>query len=127
MSLHTHKATKLARGQAAEQLAEKFLSQQGLTSVTRNYRCTVGEIDLIMRDGPTLVFVEVRLRSNRRYTSPLESVTRSKQQKIIRAALAWLQRHDPSSTLPCRFDVVALTSLDPKASPEWIKDAFAAY
>ena len=117
---------KSSRGDEAERRAEHFLQAQGLSSVTRNYRCPAGEVDLIMRDDDTLVFVEVRLRSNRRYSSPMESVTPAKQQKIIRAAQSWLQRHDPGGQLACRFDVVALTSLHTGADPEWIKSAFDA-
>lgn len=114
------------RGAEAEQLAERFLHRQGLTTITRNYRSRGGEIDLIMREGDTLVFVEVRLRSNRRFSSPGESITYAKQQKITRAARAWLQQQDPGGQLACRFDVVALTSLDHTAAPEWIKNAFDA-
>lgn len=115
-----------SRGAQAEQRAEQFLRGRGLASVARNHRCPAGEVDLIMRDGDTLVFVEVRLRSNRRYTSPVESITPAKQRKIIRAAQSWLQRHDPGGRLACRFDVVALTSLHAGAEPEWIKSAFDA-
>lgn len=96
-------------GQESERLAEQFLLQQGLTLVTRNYRCKAGEIDLIMQDREHLVFVEVRFRNNRRYGSASESVTHFKQQKLIRAAEFYLQsRYTRRQLPPCRFDVVAI-------------------
>jgi putative endonuclease len=103
-------------------MALHYLEAQGLTLVTRNFRCRTGELDLIMREGEYLVFVEVRSRRYIRYGTPAESVTRPKQQKLLRAAAFYLQgRH---LDLPCRFDVVAI--LRPGGEPhiEWIRDAF---
>jgi len=106
-------------GQTAEARAEAFLKTHGLTLVARNWRCRFGEIDLVMQDGPTLVFVEVRLRSRSDFGGAAASVTPAKQKKLLAAARQYL------STLktlpPCRFDVVAL---DNDAAPEWIKNAF---
>ncbi|HEY7884271.1 MAG TPA: YraN family protein [Cellvibrionaceae bacterium] len=120
------KDTAANTGQQGEQLAEAFLKHQGLVTEARNYRHRVGEIDLIMLDGDVRVFIEVRLRQHRNFSSASESITRSKQQKIIRAAEAYLQQHDPNARLACRFDVIALSSLEPQAAPEWIKSAFDA-
>jgi putative endonuclease len=106
-------------GQTAEARAEAFLKTRGLTLVARNWRCRFGEIDLVMRDGITLVFVEVRLRSRSDFGDAAASVTLAKQKKLLTAARQYL------STLktlpPCRFDVVALSG---DAAPEWIKNAF---
>jgi putative endonuclease len=106
-------------GQAAESRAEAFLKTHGLTLVARNWRCRFGEIDLVMQDGSTLVFVEVRMRSRSDFGGAAASVTTAKQKKLLAAARQYL------STLralpPCRFDVVALSG---NAAPEWIKSAF---
>lgn len=107
-------------GQQAENLAADFLQLQGLRLVERNYRCRMGEIDLIMDDGATRVFVEVRLRRNRNFGGAAESITQSKQSKLIRAAQHYLQQF--SKQPPCRFDAVLLDGL----KIEWIKDAFSA-
>jgi putative endonuclease len=111
-----------SRGAAAEELAEQYLQQQGLSSCTRNYRCKLGEIDLIMRDGNCLVFVEVRLRNNRYFASAAESITAGKQRKIMRTAQFYLQQHRLTDKVPCRFDVVALGSTEQPV--EWLRDAF---
>ncbi len=111
------------RGDRAEHLAEKYLHAQGLKTVQRNFRTRLGEIDLVMRDGATLVFVEVRLRSSQEYGGAAASVGHSKQQRIIAAAQQYLSGH--TSPPPCRFDVVLLNQLD-VAGIEWIKNAFSA-
>ena len=107
-------------GTKAEDDALAFLQGQGLTPVTRNFRCRFGEIDLIMREGSTLVFVEVRKRKNRLYGGAAASITPAKQQKIIKTAHFYLQRY---KTLPaCRFDVVAW---DGNAC-QWLKNTIEA-
>ena len=106
-------------GQSAESSAEAFLQTHGLKLVARNWRCRFGEIDLVMQDGPTLVFVEVRLRSRSDFGGAAASVTPAKQRKLLAAARQYLTT---LKTLPpCRFDVVALTGTAP---PDWIKSAF---
>lgn len=106
-------------GQSAEVRAEAFLKTHGLTFVARNWRCRFGEIDLVMQDGATLVFVEVRLRNRSDFGGAAASVTRVKQKKLLAAARQYLTT---LKTLPpCRFDVIALTVNTP---PEWIKNAF---
>lgn len=67
--------SRVARGAAAEDLALRYLEARGLSLVARNFRCRVGELDLIMRDGEQLVFVEVRSRRHNRYGTPAESIT----------------------------------------------------
>lgn len=118
------RAPHLRRGDAAEQAALKALSARGLKLVARNYRCPLGEIDLICEDGASLAFVEVRYRGNRRYGLASETVDRRKQNKIIRAAKHFLQRNPRHRERPLRFDVVAINGGD--AEIEWIPDAFQA-
>jgi putative endonuclease len=92
-----------------------------LRPIARNHRCRQGEIDLVMRDGDTLVFVEVRYRRGERFGTPAETVDRHKQRRLVAAAGHYLQGHP--SPLPCRFDVVAIGGGD---RIEWLKNAFAA-
>ncbi|BFM19679.1 YraN family protein [Gilvimarinus japonicus] len=114
------------RGQQAERQARDFLQRAGLTFVAANVTGGGGEIDLIMRDQTTVVFVEVRLRGNQHFASASESVNSAKQRKLIQAAQHYLQREKLTDKVPCRFDVVALQSLDSAQPPEWIKNAFGA-
>ncbi|HEY4373274.1 MAG TPA: YraN family protein [Burkholderiales bacterium] len=109
-------------GSAAEGMALKYLEAQGLKLVERNFRCRVGEIDLIMADGGTLVFVEVRLRTNPAFVSAGESISHRKQARIVAAANQFLAG---KREVPCRFDCVLLDKLEPEAI-EWIKNAFGA-
>ncbi len=112
-------------GAQAEARAEQFLQQQGLTTRLKNYRCKPGEIDLIMMDDKELIFVEVRLRSHSQFANACESVTFSKQAKIIKAAQCYLQEQHLTETAHCRFDVVAFSDSD--SEPEWIKNAFSTF
>ncbi len=112
-------ATK-ARGDAAEQLALEYLQHHGLVLLARNYRCRMGEVDLIMRDGATLVFVEVRLRGKGAFASAAESIDARKQRRIVAAAMHYLMRQREA---PCRFDCVLLSTLD-AAAVDWVKAAF---
>jgi len=108
------------RGRRAEELAAAYLQQKGLALVERNYRCRYGEIDLIARDGATLVFVEVRMRSADRYGGAARSITAAKRAKLLRAARHYLARVRPVPA--CRFDAL-LVSGD-HASIEWLPNAF---
>ncbi|ASP40435.1 YraN family protein [Bacterioplanes sanyensis] len=110
-----------AKGQAIERQAERFLRQQGLKPVTRNYQIRGGEIDLIMLHGEVLVFIEVRYRKHSDYGSGAESVTASKQQRLRRTAEHYLLQNHPS-TPDCRFDVVSASG-DP-IEFEWLQNAF---
>lgn len=109
-------------GKKAEDVASSFLIKNGLVLVTRNYRCRFGEIDLIMQDSDTLVFIEVRYRKNDNYGDAAESVGREKQRKLVFTANQYLIEH-PCDT-PTRFDVVALTG---NQTPQWITNAFSAF
>jgi len=109
----------MKRGMGAESAALSFLEGQGLELLERNYRCRMGEIDLVMKEGNTLVFVEVRQRSSPDFGGASGSITPAKQKRILSAAKHYLMRHDPMPD--CRFDAV-LYGEDGKA--EWIRNAF---
>ena len=109
-------------GSAAEAAAADFLTRRGLALLQSNYRCRLGEIDLVLRDGPTIVFVEVRLRTNRSFGGAAESIDARKRSRIVAAARHYLAG---KPEMPCRFDVVLLERLAPPAI-EWIRDAFTA-
>jgi putative endonuclease len=110
-----------SKGYEAEYQAEIFLQQRKLKLLERNYRCRYGEIDLIMKEGSTLVFVEVRMRTSNYFGGAAASITTAKQAKLIRAAQHYLSRHN--CDLPCRFDAI-LISGSKKDSIEWIQNAF---
>jgi putative endonuclease len=112
----------LKTGAAAEQLAAAYLARKGLRLLEANYRCRFGEIDLVLRDGDTIVFAEVRLRSSERFGGAAYSVDRRKQSRIVAAARRWLAGKEDA---PCRFDVVLMDRLD-ASRIEWIRDAFSA-
>ncbi|MEE4377340.1 MAG: YraN family protein [Candidatus Competibacteraceae bacterium] len=112
------------RGDAAEALACRYLEARGLVLVTRNFRCRLGELDLVMRDGSQMVFVEVRSRSNRNYGGPIETITPTKQKRLLRAAAYYLQK--TACSAPCRFDAVGITSDNGIDTVEWINNAFQA-
>ena len=84
-----------------------------------------GELDLVMRDGDILVFVEVKHRTTTRYGHPLETVTYQKQQRLVRAARLYIARGGLSS--PCRFDILAITGKSPDLDFHWVKAAFDAF
>lgn len=109
------------KGGEAEQYAAEFLQRQHLVLLDRNYRCRFGEIDLIMRDGATLVFVEVRMRTSQIFGGAAASITLSKQTKLLRTARYYLAKL--GSVPPCRFDAVLLSGSD-GLEVEWIKNAF---
>ena len=116
-------------GQQAEHAALNFLKQQGLTFIARNYRCRAGEIDLIMLDQQSLVFIEVRYRRSPKFGSSAESVNASKQEKLIRCASHYLLHESNSEPPACRFDVIAIYPSDRGKSSlqfDWIKNAFQA-
>ncbi len=116
----------LKKGLKYEGIALKFLLKQGLALEERNYHCRMGEIDLIMNQDSCLVFIEVRYRKSPKYGSAAESVTYAKQQKICKAAAAYL---NSKSRWNCniRYDVVAIEPSHKKTDPlsiNWIKSAF---
>lgn len=114
-------------GDSHEHYAGRWLQQQGLQLLIRNYCCRLGEIDLIMRDHDTLVFVEVRYRRTHTHGSPLETVTWHKQRKLWRCARHYLMKAGLHDAVACRFDVVGISGSGKSAPPaiEWVKDAFS--
>ena len=112
-------------GRHAESLALDYLTSGGLRLVARNFRCRLGEIDLVMHDRDCLVFVEVRYRKTSRFASASESVDFRKQKKLLGAASFFVSRHARFRDMRMRFDVVALDgpSRD-RMRLQWIRDAF---
>ncbi len=115
---------KLNQGLKAETFAAKYLKHQGLKLLQKNYNTRLGEIDLIMRDEQTLVFVEVKYRARNDWAHAAETVTKSKQQKIIRTAQLYLQRQQLSDQVDLRFDVVAIDQHLNDNQVTWLKHAF---
>lgn len=109
------------RGSDAEEIAVSYLQRQHLLLIAQNYRCRFGEIDLIMRDGTTLVFIEVRMRANEMFGGAAASITPAKQAKLLRTARHYLSglNNEP----PCRFDALLLSGINGQKI-EWIKNAF---
>lgn len=105
-ALRGPRTSRQIEGDAAEERALQFLQEQGLELVERNFRCKGGEIDLIMRERNTLVFVEVRKRADSRYGGAAASVTGRKQARLTIAAHTFLQRYRMPPA--CRFDVIAM-------------------
>jgi putative endonuclease len=111
-------------GRWAEDLAYAYLCEKGLQGVERNYRCPRGEMDLIMRQGDILVFVEVRYRARQCYGSGLESVDMSKQRRMVAIADEYLYKHREAREYRCRFDVVAISGSQRNPQLSWVADAF---
>jgi putative endonuclease len=109
-------------GLEAEKIAATFLINNGLKLVMQNYHCRFGEIDLIMKEANTLVFVEVRLRSNHQFGSAGASITAKKQHKLIATAQHFLQSHGDCD---CRFDAILMNKADLN-HVEWLRNAFDA-
>lgn len=121
----TKKMPKTSVGAEAEKQAEAFLSQRGLTLLERNFLCRQGEIDLIMEHQNTLVFVEVRYRKSARFGSAAETVTASKQRKLLLAAQHYLTKHPTLQRRPMRFDILGITSTPTNGLDyTWLQNAF---
>lgn len=119
--------TTRAIGCEAENLACAYLQRQGLQLVKRNYLARGGEIDLIMQRADCLIFVEVRYRQASLFGSAAATVNRQKQRRITKAAYHYLLKHPLANNIPCRFDVLTITSyLNKPMDIVWIKDAFEA-
>lgn len=120
MSFIAHPTPAQSAGSDGEDRAERLLGRNGLAIVERNYRTRLGEIDLVAREGETLVFVEVRLRGAGHFGGALESITPRKRRRIVAAARQYLMRY--AKVPPCRFDVVTLDA----GEMRWIRGAFDA-
>jgi putative endonuclease len=112
-------------GQRAEELAAEFLRQQGLEIVARNFRCRMGELDIVARDGAVLVVAEVRTRAGDTYGGAAASVDRRKQLRLTRTASRLLQQRPELARLAVRFDVIVVRAPAAAAAGiEWIRHAF---
>ncbi|MEX5567882.1 YraN family protein [Pseudomonas syringae] len=119
------RSTRQQAGREAEAFALQFLQQQGLRLIEQNWLCKRGELDLVMLDGDTVVFVEVRYRRHSGWGGAMESVDFRKQEKLVTAAQLFLQHATAWANSPCRFDVIAIEGEPGKAAPlNWIKSAF---
>ncbi|MES2625573.1 MAG: YraN family protein [Pseudomonadota bacterium] len=112
------------KGRYYEALALRYLKSHGLRLVQKNYRCNAGEIDLIMLDKATLIFVEVRFREVEDFGSAIDSVDRRKQQKVLRAAQHYLLLNNFYDSYQCRFDVIGITKKNRDVSFSWLPNAF---
>lgn len=120
-------APHLRRGAEAEAAARTYLEARGLRTIARNFRTPRGELDIVMRDGETLVFVEVRYRATRAFGLAQETIGHRKQSKLVMAAQYYLRSRPREAGRACRFDVVALhgkTAREGSDDIEWLKNAF---
>ena len=111
-------------GAAAEDAARAVLESEGLRTLARNVNYRFGELDLVMRDGEAVVFVEVRYRHDDRYGGGAGSVDFRKRRRIVLAARAWLARQRGLDEASCRFDVVTVQGADDAMECDWIRAAF---
>lgn len=112
------------QGELWEQVAQRHLEDSGLTLCAKNYLVKGGELDLVMKDGSTYVFVEVKFRQSKAFGGALEAVSYTKQEKIRRSAGIFLQQKGLNAyNTACRFDVIAINGSE---NPEitWLKNAF---
>jgi len=112
-------------GQHAEERAARHLCTAGLIVLHRNYRCRLGELDLVAREGATLVVAEVRLRASAQYGGAAASITRAKRRRIVLATRHLLARYPSLQRLPVRFDALLVPAGD--GAIEWLRGAFDAY
>jgi len=125
MSVRRNSYWRSRKGVHYEDEALAFLQNKGLLLMTRNYRCNMGELDLVLLDGEILVFAEVRFRASASFGGPLGSITWSKQKRIRNAALHFLICHKQYKDLACRFDVLGVqTDTKGQTAIQWIRAAF---
>ena len=115
-----------ASGSAFEQRACTELERAGLTLLVRNYTTRYGELDLVMRDRDTIVFVEVRHRLRASHGTAAASITATKQARLVQTAQLWLGAHPQHAQRSCRFDVVTYDGPGDNARMEWLRNAFEA-
>jgi putative endonuclease len=114
-----------SKGQLTESYAQEYLSKQGLTLIERNFHSRQGEIDLIMLDGDTYVFVEVKYRKSKDFGGAIAAVSTSKQKKIKQCVTFYLHQNSLNEyNTPCRVDVVALEGDITQPDVTWLKNAF---
>jgi len=112
-------------GKITENIAANYLKQCGLTEICRNFNCRLGEIDLIMKDNQSVVFVEVKYRKNNNFGGAISAISANKQAKLQKTATFYLQQQQLNAyNTPCRFDVVTLEGNINSATITWLKNAF---
>jgi putative endonuclease len=121
------KGHRQAVGRRGEAAARAFLERRGVRILVENFACAAGEIDLIGREGDTLIFFEVKTRTSAAFGPPHLAVHRQKQHQIVRAA-QWYLAEQRTPEVACRFDVLAVTFPEDGGAPhiEWVRDAFPA-
>ena len=114
-----------SKGQLTESYAQQYLSKQGLTLIEQNFHSRQGEIDLIMLDGDTYVFIEVKYRKSKEFGGAIAAVSASKQKKIKQCVTFYLHQNSLNEyNTPCRVDVVALEGDITQPDVTWLKNAF---
>ncbi|MBL4941795.1 MAG: YraN family protein [Colwellia sp.] len=117
--------TSHSRGQITEAFAKQYLIQQGLVFIDNNVYCRQGEIDLVMQDGATFVFVEVKYRKNNHFGGAISAISKTKQNKIKHCVAFFLHKANLNEyNTPCRFDVIALEGDINQPQVTWLKNAF---
>lgn len=111
-------------GSQFEDIALAHAQRDGLQLITRNFSCRYGEIDLVMRDRQTIVFVEVRYRRSQRFGGALDSVGSGKRSRLVKAASVFLQSRPELAAHACRFDLLAIAGNAAEPSIEWHRNAF---
>ena len=114
----------LSKGYHFEQLALKHLQQSGLQFIDKNIRFPFGELDLIVKEGEVIVFVEVKYRASIAYGGAISAISPHKRKRLEMAAKAWLQSQKTHLKKPCRFDLVAITGKATKLQIDWLKNIF---
>lgn len=121
------RATAREAGTLSEDLACAHLRDAGLSLLARNVQCRYGEIDLVMLDGNTVVFVEVRYRRGGRFGDGIDSVGANKRARLEKAASVYLAREPRLAQRACRFDVIAVSGSPAQPSFDWLRNAFDAF
>jgi putative endonuclease len=114
------------KGLYYEKLALKYLKKQGLKFLENNFHSRLGEIDLVMRDKDSIVFIEVRFRENTAFGDGLDTVNKRKQHKLIKTAQLYLIHKGLYEKVPARFDVISISGGKLKPELSWVKNAFQA-
>jgi len=121
----SHQSTSRQRGLLTEAFAAQYLMANGLLLIDKNFHCRQGEIDLIMREGQTFVFVEVKYRKNNHFGGAMAAVSAAKQQKIKHCVKFYLHKLGLNEyNTACRCDVIALTGNIEKPDVNWLRNAF---
>ena len=121
------RASARESGTLSEDLACAHLRDAGLALLARNVQCRHGEIDLVMRDGDIVVFVEVRYRRGGRFGDGIDSVGASKRARLGKAASVYLAREPRLAQRACRFDVIAVSGSPTQPAFDWRRNAFDAF